>query len=178
MRAVARTILRARPAWALRSLSSEDGAKARRRPESRLPPRVSPPPTTTGLEAEAGSVVWEGEEGVQDPRVLGFGWIDDSVKTEIYECYMHDSARFSVPELARIFGLREARIRAVLLLKQDEARRQARGEVLNEQLETDMNSWNSTMMQAMSREYHVPLENAYRRQTEARTLTRSRAAGG
>ena len=53
--------------------------------------------------------MWEGEEDIRDPRVLGFGWIDDAAKDEIYECYMHDPTRFSVARLARIFGLREVR---------------------------------------------------------------------
>ena len=75
----------------------------------------------------------------------------------------------------------QARIRAVLLLKQDEARRRERGEPLNEALEADMGAWTTTVMRAMSREYHVPLENAYRRQTEVAKrmrVLRERAARG
>ena len=118
-RAAARPLFRA----SLRALSSQDHPEGRgagagrpptarggRRPERGGPPRAATgPPTTTGLEAEAGSVVWEGEEDIRDPRVLGFGWIDDAAKDEIYECYMHDPTRFSVARLARIFGLREVR---------------------------------------------------------------------
>ena len=44
-----------------------------------------------------------------------------------------------------------------------------------------MGVWTTTVMRAMSREYHVPLENAYRRQTEVAKrmrMLRERAARG
>ena len=125
-RAAARPLVRV----SLRALSSQGPPEGRgagagrpsmarggRRPERGGPPRApTGPPTTTGLEAEAGSVVWEGEEDIRDPRVLGFGWIDDAAKDEIFECYMHDPTRFSVARLARIFGLREVSARRPLSL--------------------------------------------------------------